>query len=1034
MPVGQIPTILYPDLQQPLPAPQQESRWHQPWSEPVRRKGIATALIVASGMTFFWNPETPAPVQRVTFQTTSPQVAASHFLYPSVQEPVPITAAVVDVDGWYQPLAEPVRFRKLHVSLYPAVPRRDLEETGLDKWHIALSDPVRRRNVPIAQDYVAPVFFGEIVTVDKWFANLSEPVRVKLGLLTARQQFATSDTEPAVSFGWQQWLSEPVRLKLGLPATQQQFFATDTEPIVSFSWFAPLPEPVRLKPGLGANQQQFFATDTEPLVSFSWYGALSEPSVKAKRPPTPTDIVYPLVVAETVTVDKWFGWLSDPVRLKPGLTARLQSFFAADTEPTVSFGWAYGLSDPVRIKLGLGAHLQQALTIDPWLLTQPEAVLESKWHQGWPDFATRKTQPHPSQQQTLAFWPFPITGEVVTLDKWYQEFSQPVRVKLGLLASAQQFLAIDPFILTQPERVSEDKWHQPWSEPVRRAGLKTNLQSSYAAPIFVTETVTVDKWFGWLSDPVRQKPGLGVALQQSFTTDAEPQVAFSWFGWLSDPVRVKVGLQASQQAFFTIDTEPTVSFSWSDGLSEPVRVRLFQAAQQQPLAWSSFTPAAQDIRWFTSLSEPVRVRYLHASQQQAFQPDTKPTVSFGWFGWLSEPVRQKPGLAAQQQQFLEFQPTPIVSIGWYAPWSEPSVKALRLPAAQQPYLAWSSFTPAATTEDQWHQPWSEPVRIKRALSPGAQFFTIGQPTTVVNFSQTWTDVQFSTYRLFQGLAEPIFTQAVVPEDRWHQPWSEPVRLKRGLGVHLQPVTQGEIKPRVSFAWYEWLSDPVRLKRGTGSHLQPFAQADTKPKVSFGWYGRLSEPVRVKLGLRTSAQQFLAFVKAAPFPETVTESRWHQPWSEPVRYRRFSPAHQQFLAHSPRITSQNITVSLDATETGDTFSGLLNIVFCFHSNVSVVQVDPGPTAVGSAYVQNVFANVSVVEVGALPTAVGSTYGPDVQIEPGPSYIVTVHAAFQPNAFQNNAFQTADPSVFQVLANVSVCEIEPNGAIVSVIEVC
>lgn len=48
--------------------------------------------------------------------------------------------------------------------------------------------------------------------------------------------------------------------------------------------------------------------------------------------------------------------------------------------------------------------------------------------------------------------------------------------------------------------------------------------------------------------------------------------------------------------------------------------------------------------------------------------------------------------------------------------------------------------------------------------------------------------------------------------------------------------------------------------------------------------------------------------AAQTPETVTESRWHQPWSEPVRFKRALPVSEHpFLAYvrvAPEIITQD----------------------------------------------------------------------------------------------------------------------------------
>jgi hypothetical protein len=128
--------------------------------------------------------------------------------------------------------------------------------------------------------------------------------------------------------------------------------------------------------------------------------------------------------------------------------------------------------------------------------------------------------------------------------------------------------------------------------------------------------------------------------------------------------------------------------------------------------------------------------------------------------------------------------------------------------------------------------------------------------------------------LVQTAVAALFTTSETTdlEAKWHQPWPEPVR--------------GKIAPQLAVAL---------IASGVTLHPLPF--------VSFGWFEPLPEPVRIKSALPTGEQQFLAFVKAAPFAETVTEDRWHQAWSEPVRVKpRLAEALQQALAFAPPFSA------------------------------------------------------------------------------------------------------------------------------------
>ncbi len=81
-------------------------------------------------------------------------------------------------------------------------------------------------------------------------------------------------------------------------------------------------------------------------------------------------------------------------------------------------------------------------------------------------------------------------------------------------------------------------------------------------------------------------------------------------------------------------------------------------------------------------------------------------------------------------------------------------------------------------------------------------------------------------------------------------------------------------------------------------LQPITD-----KIESRWHEPWSEPVRTKIAPALAialAASGLFFTPSAPFPETVTESRWHQPWSEPsVKTKRgLAPSNHPFLAFTP----------------------------------------------------------------------------------------------------------------------------------------
>lgn len=527
-----------------------------------------------------------------------------------------------------------------------------------------------------------------------------------------------------------------------------------------------------------------FAEPVPPLDS--WYETLSEPVRYKTAPKLTIALIASGLFATPVNIPTPIGYVaaSSPVIFNKLIISqsRAEPVFP---DQTVAFNtyWTPPLSEPIRVRSFLRAALQQFFTAPVVVPTAPLAT---------------------------------------------SAISSQVIFKGRLI---YQSATIDPYALTQPESVTEDRWHQPWSEPVRqKRGLAARLQQPLAWNTEFTgaEVVTVDKWFPQLSTPVRVR---------RLPTSEYP--ALTYQGPIEDR---------------PIGAVPT----YLEGPPSSLRLLQYQSvALPTPLV---------DYRWYQPLSEPVRSRRLPVAQQQVLAaPVVAAEVVYEdkWHLAWSEPVRQRSGLRADKQQFLAFHSNPIVSFGWYG-WLSDPVRQRRLPAAQQQFYA-SGYASDSNTLLDGYAPWSEPVRTRYLRT--AQQQTLAWPEN--------------------ASAEVIY------EDKWHFPWSEPVRQKLGLNRSLQPfLAQSTLNPVVTFSYYSRLNEPVRLKSGIRPSQQQFLAFHTNPIVSFGYYNWLSEPVRLKRGLAARYQQPFTGTTVA---EVIYEDKWHQAWSQPVRTRRLATAHQQPIA-------------------------------------------------------------------------------------------------------------------------------------------
>lgn len=234
----------------------------------------------------------------------------------------------------------------------------------------------------------------------------------------------------------------------------------------------------------------------------------------------------------------------------------------------------------------------------------------------------------------------------------------------------------------------------------------------------------------------------------------------------------------------------------------------------------------------------------------------------------------------------------------------------------------------------------------------------------------------------------------ITEDKWHQPWSEPIVMTRaGLRVADQsffyfapnPVvpfswyeelsTPVRVKPRlptpsqafmffqptpiIDISWFEWLAEPVRKKVGTPVHVQPFFSFQPTPIINISWFEWFSEPVRNKPRLLESAQQFAQF-----FPTPIVPFSWYANFSDPVRVKpRLHEGLQQFMARG-EFTPVSYDGYMSATETRDFF---LAVLYQFNipvlAYVDIIENDPRHRG-----------NMAIIENIAQPSIVASIVEP------------------------------------------------------------
>ena len=571
---GLIAPILNPNTQI---TQKYESRWHQPWSEPQRplKKGIPPHLIAASGLF--------APVLNPNTQITTKYESK-----------------------WHQPWSEPVRIKRPGIGPEQQDFAADFPQnitsvtTSVDRWYVAFVDPIRpKRFDPAQQDIAADFSQYNPVQVNPWYQPWSEPVRIRR-FDPAQQDIAADFSQyspPQLESSWHQSWSEPVRTLSGLKQYLHDapFWSTYTPVVLPPGNATAAVTVVSNQPPIQIKSLQYQAQSFVPLVSapaptvaLDWLQPLSQRPFSKTSVSSYQSTAFVPVVTAAPTVS--LGWLQ-PLSQKPSdkITVSDATFTFMTVDNALTNMWYAPWADMVR--RGYWTAQQVAFA---WGNTTPAAVVftDTRWYAPLSE-PVRTRQLATAQQPFLSYTRF-LPTPASFLEGWYSAFSEPVRQKQGLSAQQQQTQAWSTFTPV-PEVITVDKWYQLLAEPVRFRRLDTAQQQGviWAA----NKPIISFGYYGWLSEPVRQKPGLGVALQRETTIAPSYPILSRLIAWLKpfdEPVRTKPGLLAWLQQVFTAGTTP---------LANPVFVTMSAQETSKDIAQFSATVYNAPAKAYVSIEE-----------------------------------------------------------------------------------------------------------------------------------------------------------------------------------------------------------------------------------------------------------------------------------------------------------------------------------------------------------------------------------------------------------------------------------------------
>jgi len=559
----------------------------------------------------------------------------------------------------------------------------------------------------------------------------------------------------------------------------------------------------------------------------------------------------------------------------------------------------------------------------------------------------------------------PVAGATVALD-WYLPLSEPIKDPSFEVSSN-----VRTFVVPGQAVPSAANWDQPWSEPTRlKSGVAVQQSNQSQSVFLVTPPVSLD-WYLPIVDPVKDQP---FEVSSDVGTFVVPIAGFNLFPdkwsypW-SEPVRQKPGLGVQQQqAAWLVKAAPfevVYEDKWHQPWSEPTRRKSF-AAYQQTVAYGPVPIVAED-KWHQPWSEPARRK--PATTQQTLAYGLAPTAAVTPIDWAQELYQPR------LESFEVVSRTSVFSVPfnlfpdkWFEPWSEPSKPKSSIKTASQQVLAWSTNTPtaAAVTPIDWAQELYQPRPESFDVVSETSVFIVERPAVLnMGWQSCWPDridrkslptsayqvtthIPVKTFLPFGVVSQgPIFTQVtqyqsrssfvpivappppVVPID-WaqeiYQPSPQSFDVVSDTSVFVVPVTPSvaptDIKWQLRWpdrlyakslpvsAYQVTTHIPVRLfepfsvvsQGPVFIQITPYQSAAVPPPIvtpppvvtPIDWAQELSQ-------LKPESYEVVGITRvfvALP-PEIITEDKWHQPWSIPRRLSKLglSTADQPFIAQT-----------------------------------------------------------------------------------------------------------------------------------------
>jgi hypothetical protein len=695
------------------------SKWGQPAPEVARRRrygvnsGSAFVGLISETVTL---DKWFSPASQPLFQ---PSRIPSLVPEPAFVQVVAAGAEVVTLDKWWHEQPDPVR-PPYPYDLFTVPGHQQAFATLHGAYSPMYADYPGAFPKPFpAQLYVSATSFvplvpTEVVLADKWLPDYPvwlarTYVQPASGAVTV---VSTAKESVSVEKFKADYADAVPRLAQRSPVLDQQVIDPTVllksgEIVLLDKWFEPASQPTYLAKRSADLRQVLIdpkVLTQQETVSIDRFGPSYVDRVTRLSPiaaQVSSNWTGPVFAGEIVTVDKWFEPTSQPTYL-PKRTSELIQI----VQPAISlteFQPVY----PDLLPRAIPQPTSGAATV---VSTAQETVFVEKFQADYADIAPRlAARCIVLYQNVIDPTVLLKSGEVVTIDKWWQPASQPTY--LPKRSAVLDQAVIDSKLLTQKEAVHVDAWMEQPEYPAANLSLKLKVYAAQAASgmaaidakqLTLQEAVRIDKFNP--DYPSRVPGAFNSAVQQA-----------------------SGGIYMPQPPIETITLD-----KWWEPASQPTYLPIRSADLTQTVI-----PPPEKIlvdKWWQPTSQPTYLPKRSAELQQ-FIIDPKPeTIRIDKWGpdyqaWINRPFNSAIQAASGETLVL----TEIVSFDkWWQPVSQPTYLAKRTAELGQSIIdAGALLKPETVSIDKFgptYQNWINRIpNMAVPASSGAVFLELQPP-------------------------------------------------------------------------------------------------------------------------------------------------------------------------------------------------------------------------------------------------------------------------------------------------------------------